>query len=58
MRPRKKKYIRGNHKPFMNKRLSKGIMQRTCFRDKFQDPTDGNRYTYTIQRNLCKSLLF
>ena len=23
--PRKKKYVRGNHKPFMNKRLSKAI---------------------------------
>ena len=29
--PRKKEYIRGNHKPFMNKRLSKAIMQRTRF---------------------------
>ena len=58
MRPRKKKYIRGNHKPFMKKRLSKGITQQTRFRDKFQDPTDGNRYIYTIQRNLRKSLLF
>ena len=27
--PRKKKYVRGNHSPFMNKNLSKAIMVRT-----------------------------
>ena len=29
--PRKKKYIRGNNKPFMTKVYSKAIMQRTRF---------------------------
>ena len=32
---RKKKYISGSHKPFMNKRLSKPVMQQTRFRNKF-----------------------
>ena len=51
---RKKKYIRGNHKPFMNKRLAKAIMQRTRFRNRFlRNPTDENRYIYTKQCNLC-----
>ena len=55
--PRKKKHIRGNPKPFMNKILSKAIMQRTCFRNKFlKNPTDENRYIYTKQRNSRVSL--
>ena len=33
--PRKKKYVCGNNKPFMNKALSKAIMQRTKLRNKF-----------------------
>ena len=33
--PRKKKYVRGNNKRFMNKALSKAIMQRTKLRNKF-----------------------
>ena len=44
-------------KQFMNKRLSKAIMQRTRFRNKFlKNPTDENKYIYTKQRNLCVSL--
>ena len=39
--PKKKKYIRGNNKPFMTKTFSKAIMQRTRFRNKFlKTPTD------------------
>ena len=42
--PRKKKYTRGNNKPFMTKALSKAIMQRTRFRNKFlKNPTTENR---------------
>ena len=33
--PRKKKYARGNHLPFMNKTLSKEIMKRTKLCNKF-----------------------
>ena len=33
--PHKKKYVRGNNKRFMNRALSKAIMQRTKLRNKF-----------------------
>ena len=33
--PRKQKYARGNHMPFMNKAMSKEIMTRTRLRNKF-----------------------
>ena len=33
--PRKRKYIRGNNKPFMTKALSKSIMERTHLRNNF-----------------------
>ena len=56
--PRKKKYIRGNNKPFMTKALSKAIMQRTRLRNKFlKNPTNQNRLSYTKQRNFCLSVL-
>ena len=43
--PRKKDYVRGNHKPFLNKKLPEAIMQRTHFRNKFlKNPADENRY--------------
>ena len=46
------------YKPFMNKRLSKAIMQRTRFRNTFvKNPTDENRYIYTKQRNSYVPLL-
>ena len=56
--PQKKKYVRGNNKPFMNKTLSQAIMQRTKLRNKFlKDPTEHNKISYTKQRNWCVSLL-
>ena len=56
--PRKKKNIRRNNKPFMTKALSKAIMQRTRFRNKFlKNPTSENRLIYNSQRNFCLSLL-
>ena len=56
--PRKKKYIRGNNKPFMTKELSKSIMVRTRLRNKFlKNPTIENKLAYTKQRNFCVSLL-
>ena len=45
--PRKKKFIRGNHSPFMNHELSKAIMTRTRFRNKFlKNRSDANRAIY------------
>ena len=56
--PRKQKYARGNHMPFMNKTLSKEIMKRTKLRNKFlKERTDESKKRYTSQRNYCVSLL-
>ena len=42
----------------MNKALSKGIMQRTKFRNKFlKDTSAENKLSYNKQRNWCASLL-
>ena len=38
--PKKKKYVRGNQSPFMNKTLSKAIMLRTKLRNKFLKKSD------------------
>ena len=56
--PLKKKAIRGNNLPFMNKELSKAIMNRTRLRNKFlKDKTEYNKNMYAKQRNFCVSLL-
>ena len=56
--PRKKKYAKGNHMPFINKTLSKEIMKHTKLRNKFlKDRTEENRNRYASQRNYCVSLL-
>ena len=56
--PRKQKYARGNHMPFMNKALSKEIMRRTRLRNKFlKDRSEENKKKYSKQRNYCVSLL-
>ena len=54
----KKKYVRGNNKPFMTKAYSKAIMHRTRLRNKFlKNPTDSNKVLYNRQRNYCVCLL-
>ena len=54
----KKKYVRGNQSPFMNKMLSKAIMQRSKLRNLFlKKRTEENRNNYVKQRNLCVTLL-
>ena len=56
--PRKKKYIRGNNKPFMTKAYSRAIMHRTRLRNKFtKNPSAENKSLYNKQRNFCVSLL-
>ena len=55
---KKKKYIRGNQMPFMNKVLSNAIMDRKRFRNNFlKHRTDKNRKKYSKQRSYCVSLL-
>ena len=52
--PLQKKYIRGNQMPFMNKELSKAIMDRTRFGNNFlKHRTDENRKKYSKQRSYC-----
>ena len=56
--PQKKKYVRGNQSPFMNKTLSKAIMQRSKLRKIFiKNWTEENKNNYAKQRNLCVTLL-
>ena len=56
--PRKRKYIRGNNKPFMTKALSESIMERTHLKNKFlKNPTNENRLAYTRKINFYVSLL-
>ena len=56
--PAKQKFVRGNHLPFMNKTLSKAVMHRTRFRNKYlRNKTDENKRKSKKQRNYCVSLL-
>ena len=56
--PQKKKYLRGNQSPFINKSLSKAIMLRSKFRNIFlKNRTEENRRFYSKQKNLCVALL-
>ena len=56
--PQKKKYVRGNQSPFMNKNLSKAIMKRSKLRNILtKKRTEENRKNYNKQRNLCVTLL-
>ena len=52
--PMKKKLVRANNAPFMNKTLTKSVMLRSRLRNKFnKSPTVENEAAYKIQRNLC-----
>ena len=53
----KKKCIRGNNAPFMNKTLCKAFMPRSKLKNKFNKiPTEDNKRLYKNQRNSCVSL--
>ena len=55
---KKKKYVRGNKSPFINKVLMKAIMLRTKLRNIFlKYKTEESRIKYNQQRNLCVTLL-
>ena len=50
--PNKKKYVRGNHLPFLNKVLLKEITHRTRLRNNFsRNWSDENKRKYSKQRN-------
>ena len=56
--PMKKKFIRGNNAPFMNKTLSKAFMHRSKLKNTFnKNPTAENKILYKKQRNWCVALL-
>ena len=54
--PLKKKYIRGNNSPFMNRILSKEIMKRSRLRNEFlKSKSEVDQKNYVKQRNFCVS---
>ena len=56
--PMKKKLVRGNNAPFMNKDLSKAFMHRSKLKNKYnKNPTEANNLLYKKQRNFCVNLL-
>ena len=56
--PSKKKIVRGNQAPFMNKTLSKAFMTRARLRNKYyRNNTPENKLAYTKHKNLRINLL-
>ena len=56
--PMKKKIVRRNNAPFINKTLSKAFMHRSKLKNKYnKNPTESNNLLYKKQRNLCVNLL-
>ena len=56
--PMKEKYVRANNAPFMNKTLSKAIMNRSRLRNNFlKNPNSNNKAIYNKHRNYCVNLL-
>ena len=56
--PSEKKYVTGNQLPFMNKTLSRAIMERSKLRNLFlKKRTEEKRNNNVKQRNLCATLL-
>ena len=56
--PRKQKYVRGNQSPFMNKTISKAIMDRSRLRNNYiRMSSEENKKLYNKQRNYCVSLI-
>ena len=53
--PMKKKVVRGNNAPFMNKVLSKAFMHRTKLKNQYNN--EKNKNLYKRQRNYCVNLL-
>ena len=55
--PLKKKFVRGNQAPFMNKELRKAIYNRSRLKNKFcKNETKENEEIYRKQRNKCVKL--
>ena len=53
----KEKQTRGNHAPFMNKELSKAVLEKSKTRNKYLKwPSRGNYVFYKKSKNKCNSL--
>ena len=56
--PIKKKVVRANNAPFMNRTLSKAFMKRARLKNRYNKfPTEKNLTSYKKHRNFCVSLL-
>ena len=56
--PIKKKIVRGNNAPFMNRTLSKAFMHRSKLKNRYNKfPTEANKKSFKRYRNFCVSLL-
>ena len=56
--PLKKRYVRANQAPFINKKINKEIMKRSRLRNKFLNTkNDIDRRAYNTQRNICVTLI-
>ena len=55
--PQKKKYSRGNNKPFINKTIKKAFMKRSRLGNVYLKIRSDNKREYNKQRNYCLSLL-
>ena len=54
----KKKYVRANNAPFMNRQLSKAIMNRSRLKNRFhKNPSKENELKFKKQKNYCVNLL-
>ena len=54
--PLKKRYVRANQAPFIDKNINKHIMKRSRLRDKFLNTKSNiDRKPYNTQQNLCVS---
>ena len=55
--PKKKRHLRANSSPFMNKAISKAVMDRRRLRNKFlKNRSAENKLAYYRQRNYCLPL--
>ena len=56
--PMKKKLVRSNNAPFMNKTLSQAFMHRSKLKNRYnKNPSEENHRAFKFQRNYCVSLL-
>ena len=56
--PKKRRYIRSTHKPFINNEISKATMTRSRLRNRYlKNRSEENRKLFCKQRNKCVSLL-